>query len=293
MGDKMQKVSLHKYGFHYVEDPPSSEELRKYYQEKYYQEEKGNYRKKYDAPEEKYIRLKIEQKLKLIERINPSVTKTLIDIGCGEGFTLSYFKRNGWNVTGLDYSEYGCNAMNPDCLENLITGDVFENIQKLISSQSKFGVIWMSNVLEHVLDPVQLLLDCRALISQGGILVVQVPNDFSELQKQLVKKQKTNEFWIAIPDHLSYFNRESLEKTCSECGWDTKSIIADFPIDWYLVNDHSNYITDRSKGHQAHHSRIELEIKVHESGIEKANAFYSALADVGMGRQITGFFRLK
>jgi 2-polyprenyl-3-methyl-5-hydroxy-6-metoxy-1,4-benzoquinol methylase len=286
------KINKHPLGFYQIEEKPSTEFLKDYYAKKYYQEEKGNYRLVYDDAELAYINAKIGQKFELINSWLSSNEKTLLDIGCGEGFTLRYFKEEGYHVTGLDFSDYGCMAMNPDCVQHLITGDVFENIGQFIRKEQKFDVIWMSNLLEHVLDPVQLLKDCQNLISDGGILIIQVPNDYSELQEFLLDRNKiSKEFWIAYPDHISYFNKESLMSCAQYAGWKSLDCLADFPIDWYLVNDHANYISDRSKGKEAHRSRIELELLIHANGPDQANDFFRSLANIGMGRQISGFFQ--
>lgn len=44
---------------------------------------------------------------KLIEIKMPPKMKFL-DVGCGEGWALKYFKEEMWEITGLDYSEFGC-----------------------------------------------------------------------------------------------------------------------------------------------------------------------------------------
>jgi hypothetical protein len=76
---------------------------------------------------------------------------------------------------------------------------------------------------------------------------VTVPNDFSELQEKLLEEQEiTDRFWIALPDHLSYFTSKSLAATAEATGWCCQSVQGDFPIDLYLAHPGSNYISNRS-----------------------------------------------
>ena len=291
-------VVLNKYGFYEVEDKPSNEELQQYYAKKYYQD--GNistYRHEYPKDEKAYFINKIDQKYHfLIDEgvLASDQTYSLLDVGCGEGFTLNFFKEKGWDVTGLDYSKDGCQRFHPDCLPNFIEGDIYQELQALIKEPRVFDVIWLDNVLEHVLDPLYLLEQLQGVVSNGGVLIIEVPNDFSVVQQHLYNKGMLKEQnWVVVPDHLSYFNREGLVNICAAAGWKNEGIMSDFPIDWFLFNEHSNYYQNRHMGKAAHHARVELENILHQTSPQKTIQLYKALADLGMGRQLIGFFRKK
>lgn len=287
-------VVLHPLGFYQLRTVPTPAELETYYAQKYYQEEKGNYAHAYPDDERAYFSHKIEQKDRVIREIwgdsAPGVP-SLVDVGCGEGFALKFYGDKGWDVLGLDYSSFGCEQMNPDCVDRLQTGDVSANLNALFTEQRTFDVIWLSNVLEHVPDPVELLQQCHALAHDKTVMVVMVPNDFSVLQQYLIEQQKvTRPYWVAIPDHISYFNRDSLIRLGEHTGWHTHRLLTDFPIDWFLLNDSANYIADRSRGRTAHRSRVELENLMHQISPDQTNHFYEAMATLGLGRQLIAFF---
>ncbi|MNR06839.1 hypothetical protein D3C85_1229330 [compost metagenome] len=61
----------------------------------------------------------------------------------------------------------------------------------------------------------------------------------------------------------------------------------------FLANEQSNYISDRTLGPAAHRARIILERQIGQAGLDAANRFYTALADVGLGRNLTGFLKPK
>lgn len=287
-------VKINKYGFYEVANKPSKEELNKYYSEKYYQGNQGSYEKTYSQEEIKYFYNKIEEKyfvLKKILKINPGKTHSLLDIGCGEGWTLSFFRERQWNVTGIDFSEFGCKSHNPQCLKDLIIGDIYETVSDLIS-KNKFDVIWLDNVLEHVINPKELLDKCRSLMNENGVLIIEVPNDFSILQNYLLSNNIIEKpFWIALPDHLSYFNKEGLNNLAKDAGLNAKFTISDNPIDLCLLNENTNYINDKSKGKSCHNSRVKIDNLIHSISIEKAVNYYNSLAELGLGRQIISFFQ--
>jgi 2-polyprenyl-3-methyl-5-hydroxy-6-metoxy-1,4-benzoquinol methylase len=283
-----------KYGFYWVKERPNKEELEKYYSEKYYQEAKGSYEIEYDAAEQQYFVNKIIQKAFVIEKnLDKDKPKYFLDIGCGEGWALSYFKEKKWQVLGLDYSSFGCQKFNPDCSENVIAGNVYENLDRLIEKGQKFDVVWVDNVLEHVTDPEFLVNNIKKIVSPKGILVIEVPNDFSVIQEYSLREGYIDRpFWVVIPDHLSYFNKEGLENLLHSNGWRTISVLGDYPIDWNLLNPNTNYVKDKTKGKSCHRERIVFENLLHKMPLEKVVDFYTSMADVGLGRSITGFFKL-
>ena len=72
--------------------------------------------------------------------------------------------------------------------------------------------------------------------------------------------------------------------------WKCRKVIADFPIDWYLFHPGSNYIQDRALGKDAHMSRVKLELLLGNNKTKDLVAFYTMLAKLGHGRDLTAFF---
>lgn len=287
------RLQRHPFGFFEVIDKPSKQELAKYYADKYYQSETANYRHSYPSEELQAIRLKIAQKAwriaDLRETDNPG---HLLDVGCGEGFTLAEFQKWHWQVEGLDHSRAGIMAMNPQLQDRVHQGDLFELVDARVAGGGQYDVVWLSNVLEHVIDPVKLMKSLRRLIASDGVLVVTVPNDFSPLQKRLLDNGEISEpFWVALPDHLAYFSAESLANIAQSTGWHCREIQGDFPIDLFLTHPASNYVQNRTEGPNAHRARLMLENMIGEASLNKANNFYRALADVGLGRNLTAFLQ--
>ncbi|MBV6644243.1 MAG: class I SAM-dependent methyltransferase [Cyclobacteriaceae bacterium] len=286
------------YGYFEVIPKPTDSELRDYYQKKYYQDDHATYSKEYDEEELAYFRNKITQKDHVVDGLlNDSHGKSLLDIGCGEGFTMDHYHQKGWSVRGIDFSDFGLKRHHPYLAGNLTAGNIFDTINQLIEEQKKYDLVWLDNVLEHVIDPRQLVLLCHQLTQPKGVLVVEVPNDYSHLQSTLLNSEKVErKYWEAYPDHLSYFSRESLVRLLSSNGWDTQKVLADYPIEWFLANKNTNYVSDRDVGKSVHQARMFIENFLHEdqsSNMEDLVAFYEAMAKIGQGRQLIGFFSRK
>ena len=192
MEDRNQIVKT-KYGYWELKHKPNINELSEYYEKKYYQEAKGSYEYAYSKEEIQNIKNQIESKYEIIiQKLDSdfgcnrnrddenNMQLSLIDIGCGEGWVLDYFLQKGWRVKGLDYSNTGCLRFNPNCSHYIELGDIFDTLSSIINeTNERFHVIWLGNVLEHVLNPLDLLQKCFEIAHQFTILVIEVPNDFS------------------------------------------------------------------------------------------------------------------
>lgn len=285
------RLRRHSLGFLEVVDRPTSEALAAYYADAYYQTERGSFRNRYGLEELHAIGLRITQRAARAQALlGHTKTGRILDVGCGEGFVLADFARRGWQVSGIDFSVAGVRAMNPDMVDCVEQGDLFELIGTRVASGQTHDLVWLGNVLEHVLDPIGLLESLKSLVAPGGLLVATVPNDGSAYHEALLESGSIDRrFWIAIPDHLSYFTAESLRATATATGWDTLDILGDFPIDLFLSHPGSNYVIDSKLGRDAHAARLQLEALIGATGPDAANCFYSALAGVGLGRNLTAF----
>ncbi len=290
----MKKLRKHNFGFWEIFPKPSCKELSDYYTNKYYQDALGSYEHTYSEGELSFFNAKLEQKYSvLINKMGRNQNpRKFLDIGCGEGFALAYFRKQGWSVKGIDFSSTGVESKNPVCLDVLETGDVFLLLDEEVKSGNKYDVVWLQNVLEHVLEPIALLHSLKFLLENDGVVAITVPNDFSVTQqKALMLGHIDNQFWVSPPDHLSYFNHISLLATAEATGWTCFELLADFPIDWFLFNSNSNYVKNKSVGKSAHYARVQIENLIHSQGVEIANNFYSTMAKLGLGRSLTAFLQ--
>ncbi|WP_044410336.1 class I SAM-dependent methyltransferase [Thiomicrospira microaerophila] len=282
-----------KLGFFEVKDEPLKDDLAHYYSQKYYQETPSKtYAKSYEETEKKLIEFRIASRFKALQQVYKGKMQRFLDVGCGEGFVLKYFLNQGVHVEGLDFSHAGVLQQNPDLIDSVITGDVDQLLHVKVEQLQTYDIIWLQNVLEHVIDPVDLMAKLKKILADDGVLVLTVPNDFSPLQLRALDKGLIDtQFWVTLPDHLSYFNTETLLNFVDQLGWQVLDQLADFPIDWFVMNEQSNYVSNPKVGVNAHLARLHLETLIAENHINKVNQFYRALSVIGMGRNTVLFLR--
>jgi 2-polyprenyl-3-methyl-5-hydroxy-6-metoxy-1,4-benzoquinol methylase len=292
-GNKYELIK-HEYGFLQVSPIPNVAELNLYYAQKYYQNPTvATYSLSYSEDE---LQLQIEAcKItnQLFEVQFPNANKSLYDIGCGEGFFMNGLMNCGWDVYGVDYSIAGIEKHNPSVLPFVNIGDAISDVEACIYSKRRFNLVNLGNVLEHVTDPILLLEKIQKLLLPDGILRIVVPNDYSQLQELLQQQGSLDYEWVHPPDHLSYFNFDNLPKLLEATGFKVVNMLADFPIEFFLANKHSNYIKDRSKGKDAHLSRVMLSKLIHQRGLDKYIKWSEGLAAAGIGRTCIAFAIIK
>jgi 2-polyprenyl-3-methyl-5-hydroxy-6-metoxy-1,4-benzoquinol methylase len=131
----------------------------------------------------------------------PFKSARLLDVGCGNGSFLMFAREAGWDVSGVDMDPKAvaqCKRSGLNVNEGGI--GVYDGIE------SRFDMITLSHIIEHVYDPVRLLKDCHRLLKPGGTIWVETPN----LDGQGHKLYRHNWRGLEPPRHLVLFTRQSL-----------------------------------------------------------------------------------
>jgi 2-polyprenyl-3-methyl-5-hydroxy-6-metoxy-1,4-benzoquinol methylase len=272
---------------------PSIEELKSIYINYYDNAKETSYELSYNQTELQYKSLRCDVLIHALESVLQNSSHSFIDIGAGEGFLLNAAHKKNFNVTSLDFSSGGIAKFFPHLLEYHISGDIYQNIDKLAQEKNQFSMCVSTNVLEHVLDPKLFLSSIKKVIAPGGIMAISVPNDFSDIQKFALKKGMVdNEFWFSPPRHLNYFNTSTLSEYMKKNGFEVLDAFSDFPIDLYLLHKGSNYIKNSENGPDANKARMEFDLLIYKNrGMDAYLNYYRSMFNVGMGRNITVIVR--
>lgn len=286
-------VRLNSYGYYEIINKPSEQELNDYYEKKYFQEHKATHKKVYDKDEIYYIYTRLERKLNIIDEISPRHSfSSFLDVGCGEGWALDFFNKKGFDCTGIDYSSFGLKMQNPQFLKNTVIGNIYRIVADFAKAGKKYDIILLDNVLEHVMDPLVLLRSAHSLLTDNGILIIEVPNDFSKLQLHLIENGFIDRpFWIAYPDHLSYFNKDGLTNLAKDAGFLQAHLSSDYPIGLNLLNPLTNYVKNKHVGKTVHKSRMDTELFLDKLGKNQTTKLFNTLAEAGLGRNLICYFK--
>lgn len=133
----------------------------------------------------------------------------LLDIGCNEGRGLKIFARNGFQVQGLELNT------NAATVAREAGFTVHTCLLEEFHSTQPFNVAVLSNVLEHTLEPRQMLVDVNRVLGDGGQVWISCPNARSWLRGMFGRR------WINwhVPFHISHFSETTLRQLLERTGY--------------------------------------------------------------------------
>ncbi len=141
----------------------------------------------------------LKKKLKLINSFN-SEKGSILDIGAGTGDFLAISQKNGWQISGVEPNQ---NAR--EIAQDKLNLDLQSDSSEI--SESKFDVITMWHVLEHVPNLEETVAQLKKLLQPKGTLVIAVPNHKS------FDAEYYGAFWAAydLPRHLWHFSQLAIK----------------------------------------------------------------------------------
>jgi 2-polyprenyl-3-methyl-5-hydroxy-6-metoxy-1,4-benzoquinol methylase len=287
-------------GFKHLYPLPTAKGTEKFYKEKYFKlikkggraPEMGRLLKggKERSSELKWLKSTLYEDIdSILGKSVPRGARKLCDIGCGTGDFLKYMIDVGWKAVGVEPSEEGAqNKRNSKAtVYNLSLEDFVAAYPKY---NYAFDAITLINILEHVRNPARFLRYTKKLLKpHTGVVCIRVPNDFNQLQIQAEKKINRKLWWVAAPDHVNYFNTESLRKLVESLGFELVCSTSDFPMELFLLMD-NDYVGNPEVGKRCHSKRVGFELSL--SGTLRRN-IYQSIAKAGIGRSCIVFARAK
>jgi SAM-dependent methyltransferase len=267
-------------GFKHALPLPDPAAMEHAYREDYYAQEKPTFLS-HAGEDQAWAELAQNDRLEIFERLLGAGRRRLLDIGSGPGFFLKTAAMRGWQVKGIEPSRQAAahaRALGVEVVEGFFNAASAPML-------GRFDAVHLNNVLEHIPDPAALLTLAIGLLEPGGLLCVNVPNDFSPLQIAGRAAIGAGEWWIAPPHHLNYFDFESLARLLTRLGLETRERQTSFPMELFLMMG-EDYTKDPALGRACHNRRKKFDMAFEAAGLkETRRAFYRAMAETGLGRE--------
>jgi 2-polyprenyl-3-methyl-5-hydroxy-6-metoxy-1,4-benzoquinol methylase len=119
----------------------------------------------------------------LARRVPPG-RRRLLDVGAHAGRFLHLAQSHGWEVEGIEL-----NPRTAACAARRTGAPVHRiNAHALALAGHRYAAVVLTDVLEHIPEPVRLLAALSSLVEPGGVVAVKVPNG---------NAQWTKECWLA------------------------------------------------------------------------------------------------
>jgi SAM-dependent methyltransferase len=156
-------------------------------------------------------RRRVPLRKRYYERILGRPVKRVLEIGCGHAAWAGAWQELGCDYVGVEYEpEVAAEARALTGAE--IVGGNFTRVD----IQGVFDVIFLSQVLEHVGNPIEFLGKARSL---GALIHVDVPNHASVMSLLRMIAHPREYGFIQPPHHLLAYTPKSLRKLFVHCGF--------------------------------------------------------------------------
>src|SRR2546423_1095575 len=160
---------------------------------------------------------------------------SILDVGCGNGSQLAVPLANDsqLRITGIDPDDasiqHGKRLARATANLNFIRASIED-----LPSADHFDVIILSEVLEHLDQPAEMLRNATRLLNTDGVLIVTVPNGYGEFEIdswffRALRLQKIVDRFAAKNDvlagtdnstsgHIQFFTRSRLQNFFQQAG---------------------------------------------------------------------------
>ena len=147
-----------------------------------------------------------------------------LDVGAADGFLAELLTRQGWQVTALERDPEQAAKARGRCHE-VIVADLDEAAPRLTGL---FDAIVYGDVLEHLSDPLPVLVALDRSLAPEGRVLVSVPN-IAHLWVRLsllLGRWDYADRGILDRTHLRFFTRRSFVRFLGEAGLDIEELLA-------------------------------------------------------------------
>jgi SAM-dependent methyltransferase len=132
--------------------------------------------------------------------------RTLLDVGAHAGRFLHLARSRGWTVEGLEV-----NARTAAHAERETGARVHRlNAMAVDAIGMRFDAATMTDVLEHIPDPIAMLRKARDVLTPGGWLAVKVPCGPAQAAKERIRARIYRGYHPRLADNLVHVNHFSV-----------------------------------------------------------------------------------
>ena len=147
---------------------------------------------------------------------------SLLDVGCNEGRGLEFYQSHGFVTEGLELNSKAAAVARTKGFA------VYCSTLEGFTTEKKYDVVVLSNVLEHSLNPNDMLGHIYQLLKPGGQVWISCPNSQSWLRSAFGR------FWINwhVPFHVVHFSPDTLRAMLKKSQFEIANMRQKTPALW-------------------------------------------------------------
>lgn len=159
------------------------------------------------------------ERAEILELIYPH-DQVILDVGCAEGRLGAYIKINNPSrkVFGIELNPTAANEARK-LLDGVIEGNILSI--SLPFEIEYFDCIILADILEHLMNPEEVLLKMKRFLKPGGSIICSIPN----MRHYTVILQLIRHGWEYKNDgpfdrtHIRFFSKKTIKELISSAGY--------------------------------------------------------------------------
>ena len=164
--------------------------------------------------------------------------RRLLDVGAADGLLSRQLTERGWRVTAIEGDPALAKAGAEAC-ETMLVADLDDEIPAL---HGAFDAIVYGDVLEHLVDPLRVLVELDRSLGPSGFVIISVPNIAHLWIRLLLLVGRFDYLDRGILDqsHLRFFTERSLRAMLADAGLSIERFTATpaplyqiLPVSWH------------------------------------------------------------
>ncbi|MDA3838713.1 MAG: class I SAM-dependent methyltransferase [Candidatus Delongbacteria bacterium] len=167
--------------------------------------------------EDVYIKEELAQKARFRKQLTKILKldknfkeKKILDIGSGLGFFLDVCEEKGFTAEGCDINQNAVKYCNREKVRSRVG-----SIDSFYKDNS-FDVVFAFNLIEHLPHPKEFLLNCKRILKDDGVLILETPTQNSLFHKfarlgDKLTGYKLNYYGVNSDGHIHKFCNKTFE----------------------------------------------------------------------------------
>ncbi len=223
----------------------------------------------------------------LLSHVRPMLTPkmSVLEVGCGTGELIYSIKPYVKEVVGIEL-----NKGFVDFIKHELKLETYnQDVNTMDFGNRKFDLILCIGTLEHLSNPLKTLRTMQNLLTENGILYLEVPNRDEAMNIYLPEPQRKKFnmfFWHKA--HTFYFTRDTLIKLMEKAGFNCditcrhQYTLINF-FNWYFTGHRQNKYLEATTDTRLLSGTSTLETSMNDMMQEMESRFHKILTDTGHG----------
>ncbi|MEX2117641.1 MAG: class I SAM-dependent methyltransferase [Bacteroidota bacterium] len=223
---KFQAKKCPSCSFVYLDPRPSTGELALLYSDEYFLHDGADCGAHSPTDYESAVRTgsaKFPEILGHIKSFKPS--GDFFEIGCGMGYFLDFARKQGYTVSGIEFAKLGAE----ECRSKFGLNVEQSSLEEYREKPDCYDVIFMGDVLEHLVQPLAMLKKVWKMTKPSGIVAIEVPSMFNTLVGRLAVAGYTllgvQKRMPMPPYHVNEFTPSTLVSALTRAGFRRATVI--------------------------------------------------------------------